>query len=319
MSMDFLNELESMAEVAIQQSEQPVEPDHSGIQRWQLLFGFSYSQALKELLDHRSDLSRPRVSEAHWEMVRAEKEAQGYNKEAYEYSSNIKAPKSSTIQTRVDNQTYLLRLDGPINNLEAVKIASQLKEDPPIYQGTDDDEMPATFCKIDTAARNNILAYLSETESRFQPTFVRCSVADKQLSATSSYPTLGSDSTMPQNRPSSRDDPCLLPSQTQYPVWYFFYGTLADAVVISRLLGVDPAYEEASVQGGALKTWGGKYKALVDSPGGVVHGNAFLVQNRDQEEALRCYETERYEVVRCELNIGPQKVRGLTFRFVDDT
>ncbi|KAI1126454.1 hypothetical protein F5Y10DRAFT_267117 [Nemania abortiva] len=316
--MDMINELESMAQVAIQQSEQPDEPDNDDIRRWQSLFGFSYCQALKEIIHHRSDLSRPRVSESHWEMVRVRKEAEGYSKEAYEYSSNLKASNLSPIPTEVHNQTYLLRLEGPIGDLEAVRLASRLKEDPPLYHGTDDDEMPATFCKIDTAARNNMLAYLSEAESCFQPTFVRYSVAAKQLSATSIYPTLGIDSTMPQNRPSSAGDPSLLPSQNQYPVWYFFYGTLADPAVITHLLGVEPSYKDASVQGGVLKMWGGRYKALVDSPGGVAHGHALLVQNQDQEEALRCYETGKYEVVRCELDLESQKVRGLTFRFVDD-
>lgn len=170
-------------------------------------------------------------------------------------------------------------------------------------------------CKVDTTARNNILTHLSEAESCFQPTFFRYSVAAKELSKTSAFPTLGLDSTMTQYRPSSADDPSLLPSQTQYPVWYFFYGTLADPEVLNRLLGVKPEYKAASVRGGTLHTWGGKYKALVDCPGRLVHGHAFLVQDQDQEEALRCYETDKYEVVRCEISMGDEDVRGLTFRF----
>ncbi|KAI1490372.1 hypothetical protein F5X96DRAFT_669784 [Biscogniauxia mediterranea] len=52
------------------------------------------------------------------------------------------------------------------------------------------------------------------------------------------------------------------------------------------------------------------------APGEVVYGHAFLVQDRDQEETLCCYETGKYEVLRCELNIGDEKVRGLTFRLI---
>lgn len=143
--MDFLDELESMAQIAIQQLEQPDEPDRDEIKLWQSLFGFSYCQALKEIQDHRLDLSRPRVSESHWEMVRAEKEAEGFNKEAYEYSGSFRPSKSSTSTTTVHNHIYLLKLESPIDNLEAVKLASGLKEDPPVYHGTDDDEKPATF------------------------------------------------------------------------------------------------------------------------------------------------------------------------------
>ncbi|KAI1429833.1 hypothetical protein F5Y12DRAFT_709836 [Xylaria sp. FL1777] len=316
--MVILNELGLLAHVAAHQSEQPDEPDHNDIKRWQLLFGLSYSKAFQEIQDHRSDLSRPRVSESHWEIVRAEKEAQGFNKEAYEYSGTFRVPRISTIQATAHNQNYLLKFEGPIDTVEVVKMASQLKQDPPVYYGTDDDDKPAAFCKVDMAARNSILAYLSHNESRFQPTFIPYSIAAKELSTISAYPTLGIDATMPQNRPSLEYNKRLIPSQNQYPVWYFFYGTLADPAVLGRLLGVKPSYEDATVHGGILTTWGGKYKALIDSPGGVVHGSAFLVQNQAQEEILRCYETEKYEVVRCELKIGISNVKGLTFRFVGD-
>ncbi|KAF2963944.1 hypothetical protein GQX73_g9620 [Xylaria multiplex] len=274
--------------------------------------------ALQEIKNHRSDVSRPRVSEAHWEIVRAEKEAQGFNKEAYEYSATFKTREPLKIQTVAHNKNYLLRLEGPIDSVEVVKLAAQLNHKPPVYHGTDDDDKPAIFCKVDASARNSILAYLSEKESRFQPAFIPYSIAAKELSATSAYPTLGVDATMPQYRPSSADDPALVPSQGQYPVWYFFYGTLADSAVLGRLLGIEPSYKHAMVHGGILRMWGGKYKALVNSSGGVVHGSAFLVQDEAQEDILRCYETDKYEVVRCELNIEDKRVKGLTFRFVSD-
>ncbi len=43
-----------------------------------------------------------------------------------------------------------------------------------------------------------------------------------------------------------------------------------------------------------------------------------MVENANQEEALCRYETDRYEVVRCdiEMELEKEKVRGLTFRFV---
>ncbi|KAK5626389.1 hypothetical protein RRF57_002104 [Xylaria bambusicola] len=54
--------------------------------------------AAQEIQIHRSNLSRPRVSDSHWELVRVEKEARGFTREAYEYSSAFKAPESSTEQ-----------------------------------------------------------------------------------------------------------------------------------------------------------------------------------------------------------------------------
>ncbi|KAI1171450.1 hypothetical protein F4777DRAFT_52257 [Nemania sp. FL0916] len=311
--MDFLDELESLADAAMQQLEQP---EHDDIKRWQNLFGFTYSQALKEILDHRLNLARPTVSESHWEMVRAEKEAVGYNKEAYEFSSTFKAPSSSEAHAVDSNRRYLLRLEDPLDNLAAVKAAAQLNEDPQVYYGTDDDEKPATFCIVSAAAKTNILAYLSGIKSCFQPTFVPYSVASKELSLTSAYPTLGINATLPHHRPSSLEDPRLFPSQQEYPVWYFFYGTLADPAVLGRLLGIEPSYKDAHVFGGSLITWGGKYNGLVNKPKGCVHGSAFLVKDKEQEEILQCYETSNYEVVRCEIHTADETIRGLTFRFI---
>ncbi|KAI0183105.1 hypothetical protein EV127DRAFT_301309, partial [Xylaria flabelliformis] len=262
--MEFLNELETMAQAATQQSEEPDTPHHVDIKRWQSLFGLSYSQALKEIQDHRSDLSRAMVSDSHWDIVRAQKEAEGFNKEAYEYASSFRAPKPSAIPTANHDQNYLLRLEGLIDSMAIVKLASQLTKAPPIFHGTDDNGNPVSFCKVDVTARNNIITYLSEHEPRFQPTFVPYRIAAKDLSTDSAHPTLGTDVTMPQFRLSSADDWILTPAQSQYPVWYFFYGTLADPTVLGRLLGVEPLYEDASVRGGILKSWGGKYKALID-------------------------------------------------------
>lgn len=113
----------------------------------------------------------------------------------------------------------------------------------------------------------------------------------------------------------------MLASPESISVWYFFYGTLADPATLSRVLGYvhdSHCYKKASVRGGRLTTWGGKYKALVDEPtGGFVYGWAYLVKNAADEQALRVYDTANYEVVRCLIRFedGPD-IYGLTFRFV---
>ncbi len=66
-------------------------------------------------------------------------------------------------------------------------------------------------------------------------------------------------------------------------------------------------------------TWGMKYRALVDtrSYNDAVHGHAYQVRSQEHDEALRIYETEKYEVVRCKIAIKDGAVvSGLTFRFV---
>ncbi|KAI1409511.1 hypothetical protein F5Y13DRAFT_182007 [Hypoxylon sp. FL1857] len=322
--MDLLDELESMAQVATQQPTQD-ESEDATIKRWQSLFGYSFSQAAQKIKDHRSDLTRTLVTDSHWEMVRLKKEAQGFDKEAYEHSCTLaihtsQGPRKISCNTKP--LIYLLKLEGPFSNVEQVKAAADLNKAPPELNGTDDSGEAATFCKVDAGVKERLLEYLSRQGSPFQPTFIRYSKAEKDLSRYSAYPTLGIDTTMPQNRLNSVSNSLkLAPAQDEYPVWYFFYGTLGDTAVLKRLLDFEPTYRPASVAGGTLKTWGGKYKALVDAfdNRAVVKGQAYLVKTKAHEECLQLYETDKYEVVRCEIRLeGEETVRGLTFRFVGD-
>ncbi|KAJ0160320.1 hypothetical protein CTA2_8167 [Colletotrichum tanaceti] len=294
--MDFLDELESMAQSAV---TNPDEPDYDDVKRWQFLFGYTYSDAARKIRDHRSNFARVQVPELHWDMVRAEKEAQGYDKESYEYSCGLAPSQKRTHAEKMKKPAiYLLKLEGSFSSPEDVRMVCGASPAlSPTFSGTDDNGTAASFIEVDEATKKILLDYLSETGSTFQPTFIRCSKAEKDLSATSLHPTLGSEATLPQNRPSclsgSKPDIRLLPAQDQYPVWYFFYGTLADPNVLENLLGVqNPAYLAANVRGGRLATWGGKYKALTDAPAyelGRVEGHAYLVTNKDQEDSLRWY------------------------------
>lgn len=117
----------------------------------------------------------------------------------------------------------------------------------------------------------------------------------------------------------------LRPQQNEFPVWYFFYGTLANPSILSRVLERPeeanlPVLYPASVNGGVVRTWAGKYRALVDSPSGhkssIVMGYAYLVQSKEEEDHLRIYETDKYDVVRCDIDFGctHRIEKGLTFR-----
>ncbi|KAI9872561.1 MAG: hypothetical protein M1830_001479 [Pleopsidium flavum] len=72
-------ELENMAINAV---DEEIGHEHKfcdkTIQRWQQLFGCSSRPEAVELLErHRNDLTRTRVSDEHWDIVRTEKEAEG--------------------------------------------------------------------------------------------------------------------------------------------------------------------------------------------------------------------------------------------------
>jgi hypothetical protein len=156
-------------------------------------------------------------------------------------------------------------------------------------------------------------------ERGFKPTIVRLSKAEKELSNSTQALYLGRDCTLPQNRATSASF-VPLPTPDQYAVWHFFYGTLADPDVLSRHLDLsyEPKYIDAQVDDGRIRTWAGKYKAMVDAPGEAVEGSACLVESRDQEDALRFYETDQYEVVRCRIKTLNGALDGLKFRFSGD-
>lgn len=184
------------------------------------------------------------------------------------------------------------------------------------------DEGEAHFCRVDASGKQAIEDWLVQMRINYRPTFIRLSQARKALSSVSIYPTLGTDSTLPQNRLQSNDtDP--LPAQNQYPVWYFFYGTLADPALLSRILELpeadSPTLRPATITGGSMRMWAGKYKALVDgSITAQTRGWAYQVTSSDHEDSLLLYETARYEVVRCTISLdgGRQVVKGCTFRFI---
>ncbi|KAF2449884.1 hypothetical protein P171DRAFT_340349, partial [Karstenula rhodostoma CBS 690.94] len=138
-------------------------------------------------------------------------------------------------------------------------------------------------------------------------------LAEKNLSSFSMAPTLGIDATLPQYRLATMP----IPHQDQYPVSYFFYGTLAVPEKLRQVLELEdePVLSPAEIRRGRKLRWG-KYPALVDgAEGNVVRGWTYVVETREHEDRLRSYETNKYEVVRCEIWSGGSQIPGLTFRF----
>lgn len=143
--------------------------------------------------------------------------------------------------------------------------------------------------------------------------------AAKSFDHNSLYPTLGIDFTLPQHRLINNDSP-VRPLQDEYPVWYFFYGTLADPESLSTKLGIaedEIELHPAQVYGGALGRWAGRYLALVDGEAQQsVAGYGYLVRSEEDEAKLRAYETNAYEVVRCRMEMEDRVVPACTVRFL---
>jgi hypothetical protein len=329
--MDLFEELEMMALNASEEREdgEQYAPSDVDITRWQQLFNHPAPEAAILIEERRKDFSRKRVSDEHWEIIQRDMEAQGYDRKAYEDSLEVYG-KRAMINPPVEGEnakipqagmraSYIFRLEGPLDTLEKIQSAANLSEPPEAMKATGDDG-DAIFCRINGEAKQAIADWLSAQNIKFKTTFTRISKAEKALSTYSSYPTLGLDTTLPQNRP---DDNVtnFYPAQHQYPVWYFFYGTLANRTILSAQLCLPEdqlaALEPASISGGILTTWAGRYQALIDGPASSsVKGSAYEVTSKEHEDALRHYETNNYEVVRCQISMKDRDVQGCTFRFV---
>ena len=93
----------------------------------------------------------------------------------------------------------------------------------------------------------------------------------------------------------------------------------ADLERLGRLFGIPlcelSPFQPATLLDGRVRTWAGKYKAVVDDPGGRVDGWSYVIASSSQEHALREYEGDSYEVVAARLVVDGKETRGRTFRF----
>lgn len=142
-------------------------------------------------------------------------------------------------------------------------------------------------------------------------------MAPQALQNASTTSVLGLDTRMPQKyteEPEYRSSP----AQDEYPVWYFLYENSVGLEELQRRLHLAdlPVYSGASVEGGRIKQYRGKYGALVDADEeSTQNGKAYLIPSKEREDVLRLYMTARYEVVRCRIWVAEKEIPGLTFRF----
>jgi hypothetical protein len=217
------------------------------------------------IIRHRANISRNRVNNEHWESVIQEMEEQGYDREAYEHEletggRRVKLSQAKVGRRKIDaRERYIVKLEGHLTPA-VIRKASGAHESPEVVEGSGEDGY-ARFCVVDPRTKQALLDTYSWTKSR--PTSIRITrPAGKNLSTDSGYPTLGMDCILTQFRPD--DNGQFLPAQNESPVWYFFYGILADSMVLTRHLSLieEPKLYPATVTGGVLETWGGKYRGF---------------------------------------------------------
>jgi len=208
-------------------------------------------------------------------------------------------------------QTIYMVLVYPLDTAAKVQEAAALDYVPEIKEGKSEETgKRIQMCHVGVRGRCAIEDWIAQQRlsSSFRPFFINVNRAIKEFDVCGPCPRLGMGSaTLPQSRPSSEE--VFRPGQDEYPVWYFFYGTLADPKdnchILRQVLGLSPRdkveLRDAWIRGGKVKRWG-HYKALVDGEDmDVVKGKAYLVKTRWEEEDLMRYETSAYDVVRCRI------------------
>ncbi|KAL8908325.1 MAG: hypothetical protein Q9207_000853 [Kuettlingeria erythrocarpa] len=217
---------------------------------WQNLFGYSEVEAEEQIKAHRFDLNRQKISDEAWQLIQAGKEAKGYDREAYEHMLHLYTMDASQPFVSHDTDTFVFKLGGPLDCEETlcsaigypVRVMQGRSEGGLEGAGTSFMHAPlkeASFAKVDGATKKKIEQWLwSKDGCSYRPNFVRLSMAKKDLSNDSLHPTLGIDSTLPHYRAPHQREAAM---QSQYPVWYFFYGTLgqADLLRLQDLLDLD--------------------------------------------------------------------------------
>ncbi|KAL4917603.1 hypothetical protein BDW62DRAFT_201628 [Aspergillus aurantiobrunneus] len=228
-------------------------------------------------------------------------------------------PIKSTLPMQEPNSTYLVKLEGPLGTASKAQRLAGMLYLPEQVDGIGEASGGAYFCFVNGADKCEITAALSKhAVDCFHLTFIRINRAAKALSSDSAAPCLGYDATLPHHRAAEAAH-VFLPAQSEYPVWYFFYETLANSEVLMEKLElpVRPNLRPATVEQGNIRTWGGKYKALLDGVD-TVKGWAYKVVSASHEDVPRYYEADRYEVVRCTISMDDTRetVQGLAFRFI---
>lgn len=220
-------------------------------------------------------------------------------------------PSKKVQRQRLIQSTYLLRLEGPLSTPRDVANSLSLTRVPQLEVGIGEaDSMH--FCRLSQSNINDLEAWAANCHIKKKFTKIRLNIAHKDLE----LPMLGRDPTLPQHRDSAATP---LTCNREFPVAYFFYGTLASPSRLAQLFdfSLDEVSElkPATVYDGKLRTWAGKYRALVDCPGESVQGHVYTIRSAEQEDALRVYEGESYEVVRAKMIVDGKYVEGRTFRF----
>lgn len=163
-----LDELERMAQAvgAADALESDKFPTEEQITRWCTLFQYTRRETLTLIRAQRSDLTRTRITDEHWELVREEREATGHDRETYEHEQqlgNVLKSQSAVIPGPDGKCMFLFKLGGLLGDVQKVKEVAGLDETPKVVQGQGEMGM-TNFCIVDEQAKKKIDEWLAQAQ-----------------------------------------------------------------------------------------------------------------------------------------------------------
>lgn len=111
-----------------------------------------------------SAVTRERISDDHWGLIKAEKEAAGHDRESYEHSLQVKEvfkSQSASVPAPDGSLMLLFRLGGLLSTVEKVQQVAEMDEPPVIQQGWSERGM-VNFCVVDEAAKMKLEEWLTQ-------------------------------------------------------------------------------------------------------------------------------------------------------------
>ncbi|CAO2656393.1 Nn.00g051960.m01.CDS01 [Neocucurbitaria sp. VM-36] len=141
-------------------------PTPETIERWKRLFGYSHMEAVHLISGQRGDVTRERITDDHWALIKDEKEALGYDRAAYEHSLQLpklfKGQSASIPMAGADGEMmYLFRLGGLLKTPGKVKEVADLEELPVIREGMNEKEI-VTFCVVNKDTQKKLEEWLTQ-------------------------------------------------------------------------------------------------------------------------------------------------------------
>jgi len=157
------------------------EPIATTMARWRKLFNLSEDEVIDRIMENRNNLTRTRISDAHWDTVRSEKEAEGFDREAYEYNLDLQKKRAllpelvpgAGDEAKGSSVTYLIELSGPLDTPAKVQAAAHLPTLPSEVSGQSVEEgRPVRLCCVDGDAKAALLQWASREGGGFEPTIL---------------------------------------------------------------------------------------------------------------------------------------------------